>query len=61
MRIKQKSLHLNRETIRELEAEMSAAVGGQQLTTQVCQKVTVPPTLCACTGTETYTNICCVG
>jgi hypothetical protein len=61
MRTKQDPLRLNRETVRHLDDELKAAVGGQQLTTQVCQKVTVPPTFCACTGTETYTNICCVG
>jgi hypothetical protein len=60
MRSKQAPLHLNRETIRELGSELSEAAGGAALTYQFCQKLTIPPTFCACTGTESYTNICCI-
>ena len=52
MRSNQKPLRLNRETIRELDAELKKVVAGRVQS--------IPPTICACTGTETYTNICCI-
>jgi hypothetical protein len=52
MRAATKPLHLNREVVRELTAkELDSAAGG---------RISIPPTFCQCTGTETYTNICCI-
>ncbi|HEV3231107.1 MAG TPA: hypothetical protein VG245_02505 [Candidatus Dormibacteraeota bacterium] len=60
MRINQTPLRLNRETVREIGTELDGAAGGAQLTAAFCQRLTIPPTLCGCTGTETATNVCCL-
>jgi hypothetical protein len=50
-------LRLNRETVRDLaEPGLSEAMAGQALT-NTCGRLTIPPTVCGCTGTET-TEIC---
>lgn len=48
-----RSLRLHRETVRELSApELGKLAAGVALT-YTCGKVTIPPTICGCTGTET--------